>query len=464
MKKKIVVYVQDRRALSFLKKFFAERLGIFSSFYADDAASLQNVLTRQPAALIIEDGLLTNSMGKDSGVPVIALITRDATEAIPAAVERGAASYLLKPFTVQDLAAKLKLLSREQARIDDLRAQVRNLETIAATIQLLTSTLDPRELLFRIVRRIADLMPVTRCSMIRVDWRKQFAYVIATFEDPAITSIKLSLRKYPEILEALNSRRPVVIRNITTDPLMREVRKIVSHLGIRSILVIPVIFQDTVIGTLFLRTSRTEHSFTEREISLLNTIANASANTLYHAFLFEQIEDEKTRLEKLAITDFLTGIYNARYFYHRIVEEYSRAARHSLPLSCLMMDIDFFKTINDEYGHKTGDAVLREFAQLLKRHSRKSDVLARYGGEEFILMLPQTGGRGASAEAERLRTALRSHRFKGITGRSSLTMSIGIATFPHTRVASHDDLIAAADDALYAAKHGGRDRLVIFGQ
>jgi diguanylate cyclase (GGDEF)-like protein len=191
-------------------------------------------------------------------------------------------------------------------------------------------------------------------------------------------------------------------------------------------------------------------------------MAHASANSLYNAFLFEQVEDEKTRLEKLAITDYLTGIYNIRYFYHRIVQEFSRSQRYASPISCLMLDIDHFKKINDVYGHKIGDQVLREFATVLKKHSRKSDVLARYGGEEFILLLPETPPDGAAAEAERIRTYIKDHRFKSLKGGRTITVSVGIATYPDPRIRTYDDLISCADTALFTAKNSGRNQVSVY--
>jgi two-component system cell cycle response regulator len=341
------------------------------------------------------------------------------------------------------------------------KKEIRDLRTLHELAQLISSTLDPKQILFMIVKRISDLMPVTRCSIIRVDWLRKFAYVVASFETPNISMIKLSLKKYPEIVEALLRKKPVVVSDISTNPIMKSVRDLVSPLGIRSIFVMPIIFEKKVIGTLFLRTSRKQHTFRRDEIHLLQGIADVSANTLYNAFRFAQVEDERTRLEKLAITDYLTGIYNVRYFQHRIIEEFTRAERHRIPISCLMIDIDHFKKINDTHGHKAGDLVLKEFAQQLRQLTRKSDVLARYGGEEFVIMLPQTAIQGAIAEAERIRRAITSHKFKGL-GRTYLTVSIGIAAFPNARIRTYDELISAADDSLYEAKKNGRDRVAIF--
>ncbi len=195
---------------------------------------------------------------------------------------------------------------------------------------------------------------------------------------------------------------------------------------------------------------------------LLNVIANTSANALYNAILFEQVEDEKSRLEKLAITDYLTGVYNVRYFYHHIIEEFNRSERYVFPISCVMLDIDYFKKINDEFGHRTGDQVLKEFAGLLKRNSRKSDVLARYGGEEFIILMPQTSLEGALAEAERIRQSVKDHKFRSIKNKRNITVSIGLSYFPHPAVKTHDELITFADNALFDAKNSGRDKVVVY--
>ena len=173
---------------------------------------------------------------------------------------------------------------------------------------LASSTLNPKEVLYLIVKKISEIIRVTRCSMISINaMNNRYADVISSFEDPKITNLRLDLKKYPEIRRALSLKKMVVVKDAQKDPLMKEVKDIIAPLGIRSIVVIPVIFRDEVIGTLLLRTSRKSYTFTKREIKLLIALANASANALYNAFLYERLDKEKTKLEKLAITDYLTG-------------------------------------------------------------------------------------------------------------------------------------------------------------
>ncbi|MBI5846422.1 MAG: diguanylate cyclase [Nitrospirae bacterium] len=461
-KKTLLLFARNRSVITFLESFFRGSRK-YRCLNCDSAEELFDALsTKSPSAVITENSLLPLISGRTSDTPVITMIAGGREKGIQASIAHNAGLYMYKPFLDEDLDHKLQMIIGLKEANIALKQEVYNLQIVNDFTQLISSTLDSKELLYLIVKKIAEVMPVTRCSIVRIDWLHKYAYVVASFETPDLIAIKLSLKKYPEIEEALINKKPVIIRDITSDPLMSSVRDIVAPLGIRSILVMPIIFKEKVIGTLFLRTSRKQHAFTENEIRLLKTISDASANTLYNAFLFAQIEDEKTRLEKLAITDYLTGIYNIRYFYHRIIEEFSRSERYALPISCLMLDIDFFKKINDSYGHKIGDAVLKEFALLLKHHTRKSDVLARYGGEEFIVMLPQTPVEGAIAEAERMRTAIKSHKFRILRNMAGITVSIGISAFPNARIKTHDELISAADDALYEAKKSGRDRAIVF--
>ncbi len=176
--------------------------------------------------------------------------------------------------------------------------------------------------------------------------------------------------------------------------------------------------------------------------------------------MFEEARERHLRLERMSITDALTGLYNSWYLMHRCSEEVARAKRHRYPVSCLMLDIDNFKQVNDTYGHPAGNAVLGEMGGLLKANTRTSDVVGRYGGEEFLLLLPQTNRGEALVLAERLRKVVEEHRFR--VGRASiqLTVSVGAATFPDRGIVGHETLVRHADRAMYRAKLGGRNRVV----
>ncbi len=167
-------------------------------------------------------------------------------------------------------------------------------------------------------------------------------------------------------------------------------------------------------------------------------------------------------LKKLSITDEKTKLHNYRYLQERIGEEFRRAARYENSLSCIMLDLDHFKAVNDTLGHRIGDRVLEEFGRILTDTARETDLVVRYGGEEFIMLLPHTDAIRARTVAERVRRATSARTFTADEAPLKLTVSCGVATYPaNARIRSEEELVQAADEALYAAKEGGRNRTAV---
>lgn len=185
------------------------------------------------------------------------------------------------------------------------------------------------------------------------------------------------------------------------------------------------------------------------------TEINALATQLESAY--KELQSANARLE-LSFKDEVTGLYNRRFFLTRLEEEISRYHRFNHPLTVALLDFDGFKAINDELGHTAGDQILREAAELLLRQSRGINVISRYGGDEFMILLVETTKAGARLYSERIRHVVADYQFRY---ERSLTVSIGIAGVPEDVVTSSGDLIQAADEALYAAKRSGKDRVAL---
>lgn len=164
-------------------------------------------------------------------------------------------------------------------------------------------------------------------------------------------------------------------------------------------------------------------------------------------------------LERLAVTDSLSGAFNRRYFSTKLEEEFDRSRQCRSPLSLLMVDFDAFKTVNDRLGHEAGDRVIRRFAEICSSLKGGADIFARLGGEEFALLLPHADLSAACRLAERIRRAIATERWLQYPGLGKVTVSIGAAEA--SNAASVDAFCKAADQALYAAKHGGRNRVAI---
>jgi diguanylate cyclase (GGDEF)-like protein len=175
-----------------------------------------------------------------------------------------------------------------------------------------------------------------------------------------------------------------------------------------------------------------------------------------------ELERMNEKLRQMSMTDALTGVANRRALEERLHEMFEHSLRLHEPISVVMCDIDKFKTVNDTYGHQAGDDVLRQFGELLQAEAREIDRLGRYGGEEFLLLLPGTVLDAAVTFAERVRERVAEHTFSFDGGTLRRTLSCGIAAWPHPRIHNRDELIGAADDALYVAKKTGRNRVVRF--
>lgn len=172
-------------------------------------------------------------------------------------------------------------------------------------------------------------------------------------------------------------------------------------------------------------------------------------------------------LEQLSITDELTGLNNRRYMLRKLEESVAESERYGDDFSLVSLDIDFFKTINDSYGHPTGDAVLQRFATIIEKRIRKSDIVARTGGEEFIIFMPSTGLDEAEQVAESLRVALEAEQFVSDDGETfNVTFSAGVVNWSGAgaNAISVRDLLSACDQSMYAAKRAGRNRIVVNGE
>ncbi|HUV49941.1 MAG TPA: diguanylate cyclase [Anaerolineae bacterium] len=180
--------------------------------------------------------------------------------------------------------------------------------------------------------------------------------------------------------------------------------------------------------------------------------------------LHESLKEKNRQLKEMANRDGLTGLYNHRYFQETISRDFQKAARYHESLSCVMFDIDHFKKFNDTYGHQTGDMVLKTLGDLIRELIRNSDLSARYGGEEFALLMYHTEPKEAVMLAERLRKAVAQHKFQADSQNTVLTVtiSVGVVSFPHPEIADAKTLIKCADKALYRAKEEGRNRVVVF--
>lgn len=226
-----------------------------------------------------------------------------------------------------------------------------------------------------------------------------------------------------------------------------------------SVALLPLVRNGELIGSMNLGSARPDRYEKGMDTDFLEHLAAVVSICTENAVNHE-------RLKRMGLTDPLTRVNNRRFFDQRLYEEVSDALRHQQPLSCIFLDIDKFKTVNDEFGHQSGDLVLQDVAMLINSQLRTSDIIARYGGEEFVVLLPDTTVESAMEIAERIRARVEEHVFVLPEGkRLHVTISSGLSmlatdtTDPNVRELANQ-LVDHADQALLMAKEGGRNRAV----
>ncbi|MGQ9509952.1 MAG: sensor domain-containing diguanylate cyclase [Thermodesulfobacteriota bacterium] len=228
-----------------------------------------------------------------------------------------------------------------------------------------------------------------------------------------------------------------------------------SKATLKSYLTLPLTIEEEILGCVSLNSDQS-NAFDAEDLQFFSVIGYQMAATLKH---FQRFSSIKT----IAIYDPLTNLYNRRYFEERLMGEAQRAFHGGSSLSLIMVDIDHFKKINDTFGHTEGDKILQEVATLLKNSVRKKDTVARYGGEEFVIILPEAGLDEANMIAERIRRLIEKTSFTIGRVQMNITVSLGISNFPTHHVKTKEELVRMADQALYEAKRGGRNRVCLFG-
>jgi diguanylate cyclase (GGDEF)-like protein len=221
-----------------------------------------------------------------------------------------------------------------------------------------------------------------------------------------------------------------------------------------SLIYVPLIRGPLVTGLLSVQ-AKEVNMFTAYHQTLVELIAPYAASALENAWLFSKIET-------LAITDELSGVYNRHHFNQILKQEFERCLRYERPLSLIIIDIDNFKEINDRYGHICGDEVIRQYGAMLKENVRTTDILARFGGDEFAIIMPETNAQQALVVTRKIESLCNQRKFNLAHDEISVTISIGLAEMIWNDDLKPEDLIHKADHAMYQAKNQGRSRTVLF--
>src|SRR6195256_5968146 len=340
-------------------------------------------------------------------------------------------------------------MALQNARLYSLeRQRARQLQAINAIAQQSTAVLDLEELLSRVCCLIQDAFQVSHVSLFL---REESDMVLRAHHGTLTPRIPQGGR-FPANREPwsriLASGGTLIEKDLLAAP---DAFRLFE--GSDSRMSIPLVSFGQILGIIGLHSSNPD-AFRETDLQSLESVADICATSIQNAHYVE-------RVKQLAYLDGLTGIFNRRFFELRIMEQIERARRYGTGMAVIMVDIDQFKRLNDEFGHLLGDEVLRQVSSVFNQQLRKIDVVCRYGGEEFGILLTQTSAEHALSVAEKLRRSIEQWQFPGVP--RTVTISAGVAALPDHGT-TRDDLVRAADTGLYAAKQAGRNQVCAAGQ
>jgi len=321
----------------------------------------------------------------------------------------------------------------------------------------LTSTLELKQVLKKIMEIIAGIFKPKNWSLLLLDYEKKELYFEIAVGEGAEELKGIRLKVDEGIAGyVVRTRQSLVVENAYQDP--RFARWIDEKNGFQAgaIICVPLVYKEKILGVIELF-EETGKKFSSWELEILEALADFIAVAIENARIVAKIK-------RYNIIDDITGLYNSRYLHPLLEMEISRSQRHNQPFALIFADLDYFKLVNDRYGHLAGSRILKEVGKLFRSNLRRVSWVLRYGGDEFIFILPGTDRQEAILVCRRLRRVLNNACFLEAEGKEiKLTASFGIALFPENGD-EKETIIKQADQAMYLVKNTGRDGIALAGR
>ncbi|MBI5678078.1 MAG: diguanylate cyclase [Planctomycetes bacterium] len=408
-------------------------------------------------------------------IPIIMLTVRDQTSDKYWGIQTGADVYLSKEFEQPILLKTIETLIQKRRKIPAAKSLIRGTSLISAVdiVSKVNEQLDKKlfeatvlnEMSSLIERGVEDFEGIVNIVMETLARILDYdVAAIVTIEEHDIgcffkinkPSSELRLREVQEYTKNYLKENNICLSSSNkmevfgTDKI--EQASVTNERKI-AYFDVPIRFADKMGGLIVLARNASE-KIDGKEEDFFKVVVKQAFIIMENSWLYNKVKS-------LAVTDSLTGIYNHGFLYECLCKEYARAERYKLPLSFLMLDMDYFKKVNDSYGHPQGDTVLCKISHILRNNVRVCDTIGRYGGEEFSIILPESKLEDSVSLAERIRKEVEQYNFGDVNKVIKCTASIGVSSYPCPDVKNLEDLINKADRALYNAKAEGRNRVSI---
>ncbi len=490
-----ILLIEDHQDLMKLVKRYLEDRQFNVTAVGNAEEGLESIKEQKPD-LILLDLMLPGMSGKDfmdrlterrtveNYLPIIIITAKKKIDDIVEGLNEGADDYIIKPFNMDELYARIKTTLRMKTMNELLVHQSHELENANERInQLNQSLIEKNADLRKTVINLHDLFDVSMELTSILDLQRLINSILLMFAGrfgckkliffypgrPMENRLKvmnskgfyqdqlanLSIEKSDPIFSRFRTEaKPVLIESLTESGLESSALRMFQQLDVH--IISPIIYRGQTEGIICFGPRVNNKPYERQDMEQIVILSNMISIAVTNAALYQEVK-------QLSYTDGMTELHNFRYFELRLREEIVRHKRTENDLSLLILDVDHFKNYNDTMGHPAGDEVLRKLGQILKHTVRENDIVARYGGEEFAIILPEVKNEGARILAERIRSNVETARFEHqqIQPDGKITVSIGVASLPED-ADDYRDLISKSDTALYVAKRNGRNQVQIF--
>lgn len=392
-----------------------------------------------------------------SDIPKLVISSDYSNKGFSVWLKNSIAYPIYKPSAKELLYYIKRILKDNSARIENKKLQeslaiakkeIAFFEEVGKT---LTSSLDLNEILTAIMKKTKEMTNADAWSVFLVD-QETGDIVFEKSDNKKTSKIEKYRLKLGEGIAGWVAKEgiPVIVPDVSRDARFGSGPNKKVYVKTKSLMSVPIKSQGSVIGVLEVINKTKGKQFTKEDLDLLMRLIDQAALAIERSALYQ-------KMEELALTDDLTKLFNTRYLNRTIDMEIQRSNRHHSSISLIFIDIDYFKDVNDQYGHLVGSKMLVEMGQLILKNLRSIDIVARYGGDEFVVVLPQTTAKSAIQIAERIRTSVEQNVFLKKEGYSlKVTASFGIASYPEN-AKSKEELLRLADEAMYKVKYTTRN-------
>ncbi len=459
-----LIYDADRLRLATLARN-VQNLGLNCTVVVK-IGSIRKSIKKKKFDLLILDGtaikILDRLKTSDDSVPIIIIADRNAKIDYETMFFAGIEGLILRPYRVEFLKNTIeKAIKRRKTVLSNLKTvaslkqKIQELQALNEIVQAISSSLEPKKILRAIMEKAADLIKAEGWSVLLLDNNRREL----VFEAAAGTAGKKLVGMRLKIGQGVAGwvaryGKSLIVPDVTKDPRFYSGVDKKTNFTTKSILCVPMKSRDKIIGVVEVVNKIGDEQFTQDDLEIFEGLVAHITIALENAAIYR-------KMEQASLIDDLTQLYNSRYC-NQFLDKFftSRRTKQGI-VSLIFLDIDFFKLVDDNFGHLVGSETLRYIGERLKRVVRSGDVVARYGGDEYIIILPNTDKKTAAIIAERIRREVNKEPFYAFCNKKfSLSVTSGVATYPDD-AKSRDELIGKADKAMYKGKLSGRDKVVL---